>query len=59
MLEVELVLKSASEIFGASEEEAPELDHSEDSENGLLSYVRADSVPVSVKQNALGVCKKN
>ncbi len=37
MLDVELVLKSASEIFGASEEEAPELDHSEDSENGLLS----------------------
>lgn len=28
------ILKYESEVFGASEDEAPELDHSEDSENG-------------------------
>jgi hypothetical protein len=30
-------LTSSSEVFGASEDEAPELDHSEDSENGWNS----------------------
>lgn len=28
------MLKYESEIFGASEDESPEMDHSEDSENG-------------------------
>jgi hypothetical protein len=27
-----------SEIFGASEDEAPELDHTQDSENGKSSF---------------------
>lgn len=28
------MLNQASEVFGTSEDESPELDHSEDSENG-------------------------
>lgn len=28
-----------SEIFGASEDEAPELDHTQDSENGKSSFI--------------------
>jgi hypothetical protein len=32
------LLRGWSEVFGASEDESPEMDHSEDSENGLLSH---------------------
>lgn len=33
-------LTSVSEIFGASEDESPEMDHSEDSENGRTFSLR-------------------
>ncbi len=33
----EPALTCASEVFGASEDESPEMDHSEDTENGMDS----------------------
>jgi len=44
------LLRDWSEVFGASEDESPEMDHSEDSENGLLSHVLVVTAPANSKQ---------
>lgn len=41
------LLRYWSEVFGASEDESPEMDHSEDSENGLSSEVLVDRAPAN------------